>query len=392
MMVLKLILVAATALLLLPAAVLLVECLAGAVFWRRHRGEALSQAVKRVAVLIPAHNEETSIGATVSRVRAQLASSDEVVVVADNCTDRTAEIAAAAGARVLQRSSTDCGKGFALAFGVQNLSENPPDVLIVLDADTRMEDGSIQRLASEAMATGRPVQAIYLLLPGENATLKQRISALAFLTKSLGRAAGARLLNWPNQLFGTGMAFPWELIRTAPLASGNIVEDVKLGIDLAIQRHAPRWCPDARVIGDIVPTDVDVQGQRRRWEHGHLYTLVTEVPRLFWQALRHGRMDLAGLALDLAVPPLSLLVLILVLMQVVTVIFGLSAAQWTAAWLNGIAILAVMAGVLLTWTLHGRSIVPLRSLLGIPLYVAWKIPLYAAFLLKRQTKWNRSAR
>jgi cellulose synthase/poly-beta-1,6-N-acetylglucosamine synthase-like glycosyltransferase len=378
--------------LMVPAAVLLVECLAGALFWSRHQARPLSDRRLRTVVLIPAHNEESSVGGTVSHVLRQLTPGDQVVVVADNCTDKTAEVAQQAGARVLQRSSPDRGKGYALAFGVESLADSPPDVLIVLDADTRLKDGSIQRLASDAVATGRPAQAIYVLLPSANATPKQRISALAFLTKSLGRAPGAYLLGCPNQLCGTGMAFPWEVIRAAPLASANIVEDVKLGIDLTIRGRAPLFCPDAQVIGDVVPTDADMHGQRRRWEHGHLYTMLTEIPRLLAQAIRRGRIDLLALALDLSVPPLSLLVLLLALLQVIAIAAGCLMSQWIAAWLNGASIAAVAVAVFLTWLLHGRSIVPFRVLLGIPLYIAWKIPLYAAFVVKRQTKWNRSAR
>ncbi|MCY2954762.1 MAG: glycosyltransferase family 2 protein [Planctomycetota bacterium] len=378
--------------LMVPAAVLLVECLGGALFWSRHQARPLSDRRLRTVVLIPAHNEESSVGETVSHVLGQLTPGDQVIVVADNCTDKTAEVAQQAGARVLQRSSPDRGKGYALAFGVESLADSPPDVLVVLDADTRLKDGSVQRLVSEAAATGRPAQAVYLLQPSANATLKQRISALAFLTKSLGRAPGAYLLGCPNQLCGTGMAFPWEVIRAAPLASANIVEDVKLGIDLTIHGRTPLFCPDAQVIGDVVPTDADVHGQRCRWEHGHLYTMLTEIPRLLAHAIRRGRIDLLALALDLSVPPLSLFVLLLALLQVIAIVAGCLMSQWTAAWLNGASIAAVAVAVFLTWLLHGRSIVPFRVLLGIPLYIAWKIPLYVAFVVKRQTKWNRSAR
>lgn len=380
------------AVLLVPAAVLLIECLAGALFWPWRRSLPLPDQTPRTVVLIPAHNEESSISGTVSHVLTQLNPGDQVVVVADNCTDGTAERAMRAGARVLQRSSPDRGKGYALAFGVEALTPEPPEVLVILDADTRLTDGSLHRLVCDAAATGRPAQAIYLLLPAADATVKQRISALAFLTKTLGRAPGARLLRCPNLLGGTGMAFPWEVIRAAPLASGNIVEDIKLGIDLTIRGHTPLFCPDARVIGEIVSSDFAVHDQRRRWEHGHIQTMLSEIPRLLWHAIRRARIDLLALALDLAVPPLSLLVLLLAAVQVIAMIAGFLTAQWTAAWLNGASLAAIGVAVFLTWMLHGRAIVPLGVFLRIPLYIIWKIPLYAAFVVSRQTTWNRSAR
>ena len=75
-----------------------------------------------LAVLVPAHDEEEGIAATLAAVLAQLGPHDRLLVVADNCSDATAAVARAAGAEVVERSSDLRGKGYALAHGIDRKS------------------------------------------------------------------------------------------------------------------------------------------------------------------------------------------------------------------------------------------------------------------------------
>ena len=131
-----------------------------------------------------------------------------------------------------------------------------------------------------------------------------------FWSKTGVRPQGLDRLGFPGILTGTGMAFPWSVIQSASLASGNIVEDMQLSMDLAIAGHPTLFCPDTKVIGLLPQQAQAAKSQRTRWEHGHLQTMLTQVPRLVREALRQKRLDLLVIALDLSVPPLSLLVMI----------------------------------------------------------------------------------
>src|SRR5690606_9575507 len=114
----------------------------------------------RVAVVIPAHNEELLIALTVSAVREKIAPASRVLVVADHCSDETAEKARLAGAEVIERCDlTRVGKGFALAHARDHLSSDPPDAVFILDADCQIVSGRLDALAYEAMTRGEPVQA-----------------------------------------------------------------------------------------------------------------------------------------------------------------------------------------------------------------------------------------
>lgn len=378
--------------LLVPLGVLCAECVA-AILPRRKIASGDGASRPSLAILIPAHNEEVDLSHGLRALMPQLRNGDRVLVVADNCEDATADIARQHGAQVVERHDKQLrGKGYALDYGMRVLEASPPDVLVMMDADCYVHPGALDALADQVMATGRPAQARYLLERPARAGAKDLVSALAFLVKNWVRPCGLGRFGLPCLLTGTGMAFPWELARSAKLASGNIVEDMQLGIDLTIAGHSPLFCGDARVTGRLPDTDRVALGQRTRWEHGHLRTLLTQAPRLLKASVTQFRIAPLALALELSVPPLSLLVM--------GVAAGLSLL--IPAWMLGAsraplgALLAgaIMAGlgILAAWVKFGRHTLPLRSLLAAPFYVAWKIPMYFAFVLKPQKEWVRTAR
>ncbi len=391
MLLLNLSLLVAAFVLLVPVAVFCVECLA-AVLPGQTQQSARGPS-PAIAVLVPAHNEEIGISATLAALLPQLNPPDRLVVIADNCDDETAAIAHKAGATVIERHDQERrGKGYALDYGLTFLASHPPDVVVVVDADCTVEAGAIEQIAHLAMTRNRPVQATYLLAQPKPLKPKDAVSALAFRVKNLVRPLGLDRLGLPCLLTGTGMAFPWAVLQQTSLASGNIVEDMKLALDLAIAGHPPLFCQTARVTGVLPQQDQAATSQRTRWEHGHLQTLMTQVPRLLKAAIQQGRFDLLAIALDLSVPPLSLLVMLWGAITMAAIaLLPLSGFMPPAIFL-GLQGCLLLLSILLAWAKFASSEVPLTTLLSVPLYVLWKIPLYLAFLVKPQTKWVRTAR
>jgi cellulose synthase/poly-beta-1,6-N-acetylglucosamine synthase-like glycosyltransferase len=346
-----------------------------------------------VTVLIPAHDEALVISETLRSILPQLAHGDRLLLVADNCSDGTAEIAASAGAEVLERSDRERrGKGYALDFGVRHLRSNPPQVVIIVDADCQVAPGSIDRLARISHAKARPVQALDLMLSPAGAGLKTRIAEFAWVMKNHVRPLGYRRLGLPCHLMGTGMAFPWQTIERADLANGHIVEDMKLGIDLAVAGMAAEFCPQARVTSVFPSSKAAVQSQRTRWEHGHLDMMLRNAPRLWREAVRQRDGGLLALALDLCVPPLALLALLTSTLTVVTGTFALITEAWLPFCLAATAFAALGVTVMLAWWFFGRQVLSLSNLAYAPLYALWKIPLYLKFVIGRQIDWIRSPR
>jgi cellulose synthase/poly-beta-1,6-N-acetylglucosamine synthase-like glycosyltransferase len=373
------------ALLLVPVLVLLAETLPGPAQGAVRDGERR----RRLAILIPAHNEALLIAATVRSVLPQLESADRLVVVADNCSDDTAAIAAREGAEAIVRIETARrGKGYALDFGIRHLERDPPEIVVIIDADCQVREGSIDRLACDCSRTGRPVQALYLMRAPRGAGLKARIAEFAWIVRNQARPMGLHRLGLPCQLMGTGMAFPWAVIRSANLATGHIVEDLKLGLDLARSATAPLFCPEALVSSDFPASDEGVRGQRERWEHGHLGTIVSEAPRLLWHGLTRLDGNSLALALDLSVPPLALLVLLVAAVWLVSAVSG----AWRAFAMASIGAALLATAVLLSWARYARGVISLRNLAFAAVYALWKIPLYARFLIARRLDWVRAKR
>lgn len=390
--VLNIFLVAIATILLVPGLILFIECIA-ALFPTRPQPSFAKSTLPRLNVLIPAHNEESGIGLTISAVSPQLRPNDQLIVVADNCEDATAAVARRAGALVIERHNPNQrGKGYALDFGIQFMQDDPPDVVIIVDADCLVAPGSLTRLAQLAFSQHRPVQSVYLIESPPNPSPKAAISTLAIIVKNWVRLVGLHNLGMPCLLTGTGMAMPWQIIQQAPLASDNIVEDMNLGMDLAIVGYSPVFCPDAYVTSILPQKEQAAKQQRTRWEHGHLQTILTQVPQLFGAAIYQRRLDLFGLGLDLLVPPLSLLVMVWMLAVLLAIVgVGLGASFLP------VILLAVMGGlmaiaILSAWAKYCRKQLPIQTLLSIPLYVLWKIPLYFAFIFKRQKAWVRTER
>ena len=113
---------------------------------------------------IPAHNEGVGLQPTIESVKPQLRERDRLLVVADNCTDDTSAVAASLGVEVIDREDPfHIGKGYALDFGIKHFVRDPPEVLIVVDADCVFAEGSIDTLATVCRAEHRPVQALNLM-------------------------------------------------------------------------------------------------------------------------------------------------------------------------------------------------------------------------------------
>lgn len=348
---------------------------------------------KTIAVLVPAHNESIGITATLNSIQSQLRPQDRMLVVADNCTDDTAEIAQKCGAEVIRRhDSENRGKGYALDFGLRHLSQNSPDVVVIIDADCLLEANALNQLAANVLHHGRPVQALYLMYTKEN-NLKSKIAEFAWCVKNLVRPLGYANLGLPCQLMGTGMAFPWATIFSADLATGNIVEDMKLGIDLSIAGAPPVFHSQSKVTS-YFPMATDVQsGQKVRWEHGHLAMILAEFPRLFAHGILKRDIYVLAIAFDLAVPPLALLVMLLFGYAGITgVILLLYDVGQLAFQLTLFSVASLTGAIAIAWWGWGKNIISLTTLLLVPIYIVLKIPHYIKFLFKRQKTWNKTER
>jgi cellulose synthase/poly-beta-1,6-N-acetylglucosamine synthase-like glycosyltransferase len=385
-------LVALAILLTIPTLTFLLETIAAIALPRPSGLSFHGRPGLRIAALVPAHNESANILPALADIRKQLQERDRLVVVADNCNDDTAAVAAAAGAEVVERHDTErIGKGYALDFGLVHLAADPPEIVIIIDADCRLADRAIEELASTCAATHRPAQALYLMRPPSQSPINYAAAEFAWRIKNWIRPLGLRALGLPCQLVGTGMAFPWDVIRKANIADGTIVEDLKLGLELAQFGNPPIFCPTAIVNSEFSASIAGARTQRMRWEHGHM-AIIGTVPQLLHRALTQHNWPLLALALDVAVPPLALLVLLALAM---TALAGLAVGVGcspAALFIGAIDLATLAFAVFVVWLRHGRDLLPLPKLLSLFSFVVGKLPFYLQSLFRRQNTWIRTDR
>ena len=344
------------------------------------------------AILVPAYNEALSIGGTVEALRLA-APKCRIVVVADNCTDETANLARAAGAEAIARTNiTQKGKGFALAFGRDYLAKLPPNAVIIIDADCRLSPGSADILIARAIEGNQPVQGVNLLIAGSSTSPLASISNFAMLVKNLVRARGLERLGGGTLLFGTGMAFPWQLFSTLDLATSHAVEDLQLGLSLAKQGIAVGF-EDRALVTSPAASLADSEGQRSRWEHGFLQAAVRNGLPMLYSGIRHRSPHLLMIGAHMMVPPLAMLFLLCLLAVPLLVMLSWAGSGSPAPVMMLCICLALLSVTLLAaWWKEGRGVISGTALLKIPYYIIWKVPIYLRYFTSRQTGWNRTHR
>ena len=375
--------------------ILLAEILAGFAPLRSDR--ILQFAGQRVTLLMPAHDEAAILDAIIDRLAPEIEGWARLLIVADNCIDETANIARARGLDVdvdvvERRDASNRGKGFALDHGRAHLRADPPDAVIVFDADCVSDRASLQALAASALGRNRPCQAIYLITPVAGAAPLVQLSNFAFMIKNLIRQRGLQRLAGRVHLVGTGMAFPWALFDRAPLATANIVEDVELGLALdragtppQLVSSATTWSDPSSIAGTLI--------QRTRWEGGFLALARRTAPRALGEALRRVDPRAVCAALDLYVPPLTLLVVIDAgALIVATVLTWATGVAWTSVGIFVALLVLTTVSLGVAWAREGRRFIGAGTLLRIPLYILWKIPLYLGLARGKPTEWLRPGR
>jgi len=348
---------------------------------------------KQVVVLVPAHNEERTLAASgAGLVRLQNAST-RVVLIADNCSDATAEVARGMGLEVVERQdAVRRGKGYALAFGRDHIAASPPDVVVVVDADCEIDPAGLACLTDSVIATGRAAQAAYLFRPAPTAPPVVQISNFAFFVKNRIRQRGIQRLGGAAILTGSGMAFPWAPYAALDLATGNVVEDLAIGIGL-IELGQPAGYFDGATVRSDCSSDDGSSTQRARWEGGFLAMARRHGLGLLGSGIARGNWSRFWMGMHLCVPPLSMLLaanVAITLLLAVAALLGVSVVPLIVA----VVLLGLLgAVVVLAWMGEGRMHLHPDAAVQLPRYLAWKLAMYARLLTGRQrVAWTRTER
>jgi cellulose synthase/poly-beta-1,6-N-acetylglucosamine synthase-like glycosyltransferase len=373
----------------LPMTILIAEAAVG---FFRIGDKSISGDIPKTCILIPAHNEADIIEKTLTNLISVIPKNVRILVVADNCTDDTASKARALNVEVIERTDeTKRGKGYALAFGRDSMSANPPDCVVVLDADCSTDTQSIADIAIWCHRTGSPIQARNILERDLSLSSKVQISNFALWFKNVVRQRGTYRLGGGNMLAGTGMAFPWHLFKGLPLATGDIVEDLALSVDLIKSGRPPLLFEQSTITSPAAPEHATLQ-QRSRWEHGFMNVAMAHgLPAIAHGVMRRNLRTLI-LGFHLLVPPLALLIVMEMFFIFTLLCFAIFVNYSEPFIYLTIIFVMMILTVFANWLREGNQWLSARALISLPIYIFWKLPVYWRFLARRTSSWVRTDR
>lgn len=381
---------------LLYLAVLSVAALAGGrrARWSQHSSHAGRLARwPSFAVLIPAHNEEVVIAGAVRSV-ASVAYPEalrHIVVVADNCTDGTATVARDAGAIVYERfDDTQRAKGFALRWLLDRLADEGKrfDAYVIVDADSQLSPTFLELMAG-VLATGAKAAQGQYRVANDDGAWTAGLRAVAFALFNHLRPLGRSVFGWSAGLKGNGMCFSRDVIERLGWGSHSLAEDAEYHALLVTHGIRVVYVPEAVVTSEMPTSLRQARSQQARWERGRLDLVRACAGPLLRSFLQNHDLAALDAVLEIAVPPLSMLMAAGVACLGCAILL-----RWEPALLLAVALLALLAlhvciGAALA-ELSGRAYL---SLLRAPLYIAWKCWVYlAAFVGRGGGPWVRTER
>lgn len=348
----------------------------------------------RFEVIVPAHDEERGIERTVGSLLALDWPRDRlrVTVVADNCSDRTAQRAAEAGAEVLVRDDpARRGKGHALQHAFSRVLERgAADAVVVVDADAEVSPNLLSAFARRLEAGARAVQASSGVLNPDD-SWRTRLMAIALTLVGDVRSLGRERLGLSCGLRGIGMCLSVEALRAVPFEAFSIVEDAEYSVALARAGIRVRFAGDARVASEMATGAAAARTQRLRWEGGRRALRRAEGFSLLGEGLARRDPVRLDLALDLVIPPLARLSAVTaagLLAAIALVAAGLSHAVAALPW----AVTCLLLGLYVARgvQLSGLGLRGAAALAWAPVFMGWK-----ALLLRErggEPDWVRTAR
>ena len=364
---------------------------------------------KKFVVLIPAHNESLVLGAALGSLNRLDYPADayRLVVIADNCADDTATIAAKRGATPLIRfNDAERGKGFALEWALKELgvggeAKAPAlagfdfDAVVILDADTQVSPHLLSTFEAGLNAGNGAMQVRYEVLNvGESwrTRLMSCALALAHIVKPLGREQ----LRLSDGLKGNGMCFARPVVEAVRWSGASITEDIEYTLRLCRAGIRIAFLPEAAVWAQMPTTGAQSVSQRKRWEGGRYQLLTKVAPQLLIEGFRKRDRILRDRAIELIIPPFAEMFALPIALLGISAAVALatrwrSAEIYAAGWLIILFLQALyLFGGL--WVARVPSRVAL-SIFAAPAYIVWKIGVYGVMAVSRSAGgWKRTER
>jgi len=351
------------------------------------RLEKIRAAPKSLAVVIPAHNESANIATTIKSLQAcdRPSAAISLVVIADNCTDNTTEVARQAGAQVLIRhNEQQRGKGYALDYAFSQLLAQGIEAVLIIDADTVVERNFLQACEAKFCQGAEALQCRYTVQNAED-SLRTQLLNVALLAFNVLRPRGRDWWKLSVGISGNGFGLTKNTLQTVPYTANSVVEDLEYHLALVRAGLKVQFVDNTTVKADMPVRGKGVETQRTRWEGGRFRMMREHLPSLLFNVLQ-GKLRLLEPLLELSLLPLALHVFLIVILLPLPFL----PAQLYALFALFIVIIHVLAAL---WV-GGGTWNDLRVLFLVPFYILWKLLLLPQSFrtARKNATWVRTAR
>ena len=354
---------------------------------------------RRFAVVIPAHNEELVIEKTLESIRTADYPCDkfDIVVIADNCTDQTAERARKFGAVVYERfNQSQRGKGFALRWCFDLLILQSPgyDAFIAIDADTTVSRNFLLVMDDYLGRGSGVIQSSDMVSPNPG-SWSSEVTRLGFTLYNLVRPLGRKVIHCPAGLRGNGMCFSTDVLRRVPWNTYSLNEDLEYGLILLLNNIHVEFAPEATVWASMPVQARNAESQRARWEGGRYPIIRAYGLPLLGQAVKKFSFKYFDAFIDLITPPFVNIFGVAVFLTLCNCVLLWNGVNFAGSYVI-VSVIILFCGLLhvLLGLVAARADAGLyRAFLYLPRYVLWKFYLYAKLLKRGGNKeWVRTVR
>jgi cellulose synthase/poly-beta-1,6-N-acetylglucosamine synthase-like glycosyltransferase len=346
----------------------------------------------RLLILVPAHNEQLLIESCVESLATMryAVANRTIVVIADNCTDHTAELARRAGAICLERREpTLVGKPRAIAWALQQLVPRDYDAIVIVDADAVVDPGFAAGLAGAAPLTEKAVQPYNdVRNPGDSAVTRMAAVLAGGMFRGafpLKRRAG---LNVP---LGCGMCVGRDVLEAHGWTAFSLSEDWEWYAILAARGVTIDYAPTAHLYAQEAKSLGQSGPQRQRWFAGKITTLLRRGPEILRSRAIGPRPKLDALA-ELSAPGPTVHFGIVVAMAIALYAVDAPWKQVLTAAL-GASLVRPLGYALIGLASDPQPLVALRAFAYLPLYTIWRLAAVTGALRMLGNKpWIRTER
>ncbi len=353
----------------------------------------------KFAMIIPAHNEEISIGKTITSLFEVDYPSEkfDVIVVADNCTDLTADIAKKHGATVYERADKiNRGKGYALRWCIDLLfnTKKNYDAIAIIDADSVISKNFLSVLNYYINNGSKAIQTADLVAPQPDAWSSE-ITRLGFMLYNFVRPLGRKVINCSAGVRGNGMCFTAKTLKEVPWDTYSLNEDLEYGLVLLLNGINVDFAPEAIVLATMPMAAKNAETQRARWERGRFPIIKKYSSKLLRYSIEKLSFRTFDAFIELITPPfvnLFAFAVTILLINLVLLLLGITFAK-TFIMLWSLVILAAVAHVLIGLFTARADVMLFKAFLYIPKYIVWKFLLYfRVFRSNKKDEWIRTTR